>query len=50
VIRLQNLNLKLPEVEVNGVRRKTEEKKAIIAFLDAITEIPYKMDRPQLPQ
>lgn len=27
-----------------------EEKKALIAFLDAITGIPYKMDRPQLPQ
>ncbi len=27
-----------------------EEKKAIIAFLDAITGVPYKMDRPQLPQ
>jgi cytochrome c peroxidase len=26
-----------------------EEKKALIAFLEAITEIPYKMDRPQLP-
>jgi cytochrome c peroxidase len=27
-----------------------EEKKAIVAFLDAITEIPYKMDRPELPK
>ena len=26
-----------------------EEKKAIVAFLDAITGVPYKMDRPQLP-
>jgi cytochrome c peroxidase len=27
-----------------------EEKKALIAFLEAITEIPYKMDRPELPK
>lgn len=27
-----------------------EEKKSIIAFLDAITGVPYKMDRPELPQ
>lgn len=27
-----------------------EEKKALMAFLDAITGVPYRMDRPQLPQ
>ncbi|WP_276485960.1 cytochrome-c peroxidase [Paraflavitalea pollutisoli] len=27
-----------------------EEKKALMAFLDAITGVPYKMDRPELPK